>query len=250
MVKKKKKKKQPACKASADISSAQPYGHIYTPVRPSGKSRQWRRPSPPQGSPLSGISPSHLTTSSYFRPPLIWFLSLLTCFHVSWLVHKRSHLVGTAAWLCSHSLIRDFHVAECINSLFCCIAQKCSLAWLHQDLHTYSLVNWRRKWQPIPVFLPGKFHGQRNLAGCRLWGRKESDTTDRLSLTHLLTAVWVPPSFDHHTQSCYEHLCPSSWTYIFSSLRYIPRSRMAGWYRNCLTPVADTCRCKAETTIL
>ena len=22
-----------------------------------------------------------------------------------------------------------------------------------------------RKWQPIPVFLPGKFHGQRSLAG-------------------------------------------------------------------------------------
>ena len=24
---------------------------------------------------------------------------------------------------------------------------------------------WRRKWQPIPVFLPGEFHGQRSLAG-------------------------------------------------------------------------------------
>ena len=24
---------------------------------------------------------------------------------------------------------------------------------------------WRRKWQPTPVFLPGKFHGQRSLAG-------------------------------------------------------------------------------------
>ena len=24
---------------------------------------------------------------------------------------------------------------------------------------------WRRKWQPIPVFLPGKSHGQRGLAG-------------------------------------------------------------------------------------
>ena len=25
---------------------------------------------------------------------------------------------------------------------------------------------WRRKWQPIPVFLPGKSHGQRGLGGC------------------------------------------------------------------------------------
>ena len=24
---------------------------------------------------------------------------------------------------------------------------------------------WRRKWQPTPVFLPGKSHGQRSLAG-------------------------------------------------------------------------------------
>ena len=42
---------------------------------------------------------------------------------------------------------------------------------------------WRRKWQPTPVFLPGKFHGQRSLAGCRPWGRKESDTAEWLS-TH------------------------------------------------------------------
>ena len=26
--------------------------------------------------------------------------------------------------------------------------------------------SWRRKWQLTPVFLPGKFHGQRSLAGC------------------------------------------------------------------------------------
>ena len=28
---------------------------------------------------------------------------------------------------------------------------------------------WRRKWQPIPVFLLGESHGQRNLAGYT-WG--------------------------------------------------------------------------------
>jgi len=26
---------------------------------------------------------------------------------------------------------------------------------------------WRRKWQPTPVSLPVKFHGQRNLVGYR-----------------------------------------------------------------------------------
>ena len=36
---------------------------------------------------------------------------------------------------------------------------------------------WSRKWQPTPVFLPGKFHGQRSLEGYSLWGHKESDMT-------------------------------------------------------------------------
>ena len=29
---------------------------------------------------------------------------------------------------------------------------------------------WRRKWQPTPVFLPGKSHGQGSLVGCSPWG--------------------------------------------------------------------------------
>ena len=33
------------------------------------------------------------------------------------------------------------------------------------------------KWQPNPVFLPGKFHEQRSLGGYSPWGCKESDTT-------------------------------------------------------------------------
>ena len=32
------------------------------------------------------------------------------------------------------------------------------------------------------VFLPGKFHGQRSLAGYSLWGHKESDTIEQLTL--------------------------------------------------------------------
>ena len=35
----------------------------------------------------------------------------------------------------------------------------------------------RRKWQPTPVFLPGKSHGQRNLADYSPWHCKESNTT-------------------------------------------------------------------------
>ena len=46
---------------------------------------------------------------------------------------------------------------------------------------------WRRKWQPIPVFLPGEFHGQRSLVGYSPWGCKESDMTDRFTHTHTHT---------------------------------------------------------------
>ena len=38
----------------------------------------------------------------------------------------------------------------------------------------------RRKWQPTPVFLPGKFHGQRSLVGYSPWVRKELDMTELL----------------------------------------------------------------------
>src|SRR5574337_294915 len=38
----------------------------------------------------------------------------------------------------------------------------------------------RRQWHPTPVLLPGKFHGRNSLVGCSLWGRSESDTTERL----------------------------------------------------------------------
>ena len=39
-------------------------------------------------------------------------------------------------------------------------------------------IPWSRKWQPIPVFLPGKFHGQRSRKGYTPWGCKELDMTE------------------------------------------------------------------------
>ena len=45
----------------------------------------------------------------------------------------------------------------------------------------------RRKWQPTPVFLSGESHGQRSLEGYSLWGRKELNTTERLTHIHTHT---------------------------------------------------------------
>ena len=44
-------------------------------------------------------------------------------------------------------------------------------------------ITWRRKWQPTPVFLPGKYPGRWNLVSYSPWGCKELDTTERLSLS-------------------------------------------------------------------
>ena len=46
------------------------------------------------------------------------------------------------------------------------------------SLSLFTFMHWRRKWQPTPVFLPGESQGQGSLAGCCLWCRMESDTTE------------------------------------------------------------------------
>ena len=48
-----------------------------------------------------------------------------------------------------------------------------SLVYLY--FFNVAIGKWRRKWQPTPVSLPGKSHGQRSLAGYSPWGRRESD---------------------------------------------------------------------------
>ena len=46
---------------------------------------------------------------------------------------------------------------------------------------SFKVERWRRKWQPTPVFLSGKSHGQRSLVGYSSWSRKELDMTEWLS---------------------------------------------------------------------
>ena len=83
---------------------------------------------------------------------------------------------------------------EDVNEVFSLISQSSDLGsgrkWLAVsqrlllrralvELH-FSAVSWRRKWQPTPVLLPGKSHGQRSLLSYSPWGRRESDATERL----------------------------------------------------------------------
>ena len=70
---------------------------------------------------------------------------------------------------------------------------------LLSDLNFFFLLNWsirtsvlcwiRRQWQPTPVLLPGKSHGQRSLVGCSPWGHWESDTTEWLHFHFSLSCI-------------------------------------------------------------
>ena len=51
-------------------------------------------------------------------------------------------------------------------------------------------IPWRRKWQSSPVFFPREFHGQRSLLDYSSWGCKESDTTERVTLS-LFELLWL-----------------------------------------------------------
>ena len=39
-------------------------------------------------------------------------------------------------------------------------------------------ITWRRKWELTPEYLPGKFHGKRNLVGYDCWEHKELNTKE------------------------------------------------------------------------
>jgi len=48
---------------------------------------------------------------------------------------------------------------------------------------------WRRAWQPTPVFLPEKSHGQRRLVGYSPEGHKQSDTTEATQHAHKILFI-------------------------------------------------------------
>ena len=77
------------------------------------------------------------------------------------------------------------------------------VSFLSLIVHAYSVTR-RRQWHPTPVLLPGKSHGWRSLVGCCPWGRKESDTTERLHLHFSL--IWIGEGNGNPLQcSCLEN---------------------------------------------
>ena len=57
------------------------------------------------------------------------------------------------------------------------------------SLSLFTFMHWRRKWQPTPVFLPGKSHGRRSLVGYSPWGHWGLDTTEQLHFHFSLPSI-------------------------------------------------------------
>ena len=102
----------------------------------------------------------------------------------------------------SHKRIQEF----VISFLFFIFLVPLALTLFSLSLHppfisTTFKCGRRRQWQPIPVLLPGKSHGQRSLVGCSPWGHKGSNTTEWLHFhtlekkmaTHSIILAWKIP---------------------------------------------------------
>ena len=83
-------------------------------------------------------------------------------------------------------------------------------------------IPWRRAWQPTPLLLPGRSHGQRSLAGYSPWGCKESDTTEQL---HFLSFYYNKCNILSHNVSV-SH--PVSWRYDEQKLRFLVKKKRWG----------------------
>ena len=70
---------------------------------------------------------------------------------------------------------KGFPVAQTVKNLL-----QCRRPGFHPWV---GKIPWRREWQPSLIFSPGKYHRQRNLMGYSPWGCRESDTTERLTLS-------------------------------------------------------------------
>ena len=149
---------------------------------------------------VSAVHPSQSATCIHISPPSWTFLPLHTPFHSSRSSQSTqlSFLWFTAA---SHHLFYPrFYIYIYICPEKATAPHSSTLTWKipwteepgrlqsmgslgvgHDwatSLSLFTFMHWRRKWQPTPVFLPREFQGQRSLAGCRLWGRTESVTTE------------------------------------------------------------------------
>ena len=75
----------------------------------------------------------------------------------------------------------------------------------HTSVHKYTnsvgyIQHWRTKGPPTPVFIPGKSHGQRSLAGYSPRGRNESDVAEHARICSVIFETSGAPGHDFPLQ--------------------------------------------------
>ena len=139
--------------------------------------------------PWGSTSPRPPTTSpSSLWKPLNYSLSLCLCWVIRVWGLSQQVVFGTGFFHSVSCLFLKWRPVDLFASLFICLGfpggsdrkeSACSMED-QGSIPGFRKIPWRRKWQPRPVFLPGKSHGWRSLAGYSPWGRKESDMTEWL----------------------------------------------------------------------
>ena len=117
----------------------------------------------------------------YYHPAYLAYIQSTSCEMPGWMNHKlESRFLGETSTTSDMQVIsplwqNDFLGGSDGKSV-------CLQRWRPGFDPRVGKIPWRRKLQPTPVLVPGKSHGRRSLVGCYPWGRKESDTTERLHL--------------------------------------------------------------------
>ena len=140
------------------------------------------------------------------------FLSLIPLVHNDWVLTLfKAHFM--------HNFEHPEHVSPSLTPLGCpggTSGEESTFQFKRCERHRFNpwvgKIPWRRKWQPTPVFLPGKFHGQRSLA-----------TVHGVAKCRTRQATW---------HACTTHCC--KWTEDLRSLTSWPNSQpvsIACWRR-------------------
>ena len=106
---------------------------------------------------------------------------------------------------------------------------------------------WRRKRQPIPVFLPGKSHEQRSLEGYSPWGHKTARhnlvpkqpyMNERLEKTAIAISLSIAKCIDGYTEAIYRWITISFWgtkqPAYFAKISQTYHIHLHCIYQNCL----------------
>ena len=114
-----------------------------------------------------------LQMSTVFYTCENWFFWVLKKNSFDWLLSKALRTEVEDSWKQKQVSVRSLHckwysTAHCRLSRWLSGKESVCQCRRHRRFGFYLWVRkiaWRRKWQPTPVFLPGKSHGQRSLVG-------------------------------------------------------------------------------------